>query len=133
VLDCLHGYLCLAERLALAPAEATGAWNFGPPSDEIRTVAQVADVLARPWGLTPAWHAASGAQPHEAHALRLDVSKAACGLGWRGRLPVDEALAWVSAWYRGVEGGCSERAMSLAQIDDFLARVRTANPGEEQP
>jgi CDP-glucose 4,6-dehydratase len=128
VLDCLHGYLLLAERLVQAPEAAAGAWNFGPPADEIVTVAQVAEALARPWGVQPAWQPAAGAQPHEAHELRLDASRAARGLGWRCQLPVAEALDWVSAWYRGVEHGHSEREVTLAQIEAYQARRVAASP-----
>ena len=41
--DGLHGYLGLAERLLREPHRAAGDWNFGPPSDEVVTVAQVAE------------------------------------------------------------------------------------------
>ncbi|MEE8515679.1 MAG: CDP-glucose 4,6-dehydratase, partial [Alphaproteobacteria bacterium] len=41
VLEPLSGFLVLAERLAAAPADWAGGWNFGPDENDARTVAWV--------------------------------------------------------------------------------------------
>lgn len=130
VLDCLNGYLTLAERLTLAPAEAAGDWNFGPASDESVTVAQVAEGIARHWQVVPAWTRAPGESPPEEHELLLDCSKAARGIGWRCVLNTPTALDWVADWHLQAARGCSAREVSLAQIEAFLALPGLRTAGE---
>ena len=121
VLDCLHGYLTLAEALVRSPQTAAGDWNFGPPADEVVTVAEVAQTLAAHWQQHPGWVAADGAHPHEAQQLRLDAGKAAQQLGWRCRWTTTEALAAVAQWHRQVQGGSPPRSVCTAQIEAFMA------------
>ena len=121
VLDCLHGYLTLAEQLALAPQVAIGQWNFGPRADEVYTVAQVSELIARHWGVEPAWTTASAETPREEHELRLDCSLAERQLKWRCALDTPTAFDWVADWHLRVERGATARQACEAQIDAFLA------------
>ncbi len=121
VLDCLHGYLTLAEQLQLQPLQASGDWNFGSASDEIVTVSQVAETLMRHWQQQPAWIQAPGSQPKEEHELRLDCSKAARQLPWRCALSTDQALDWVAQWHHRVQAGQTARQTSMAQIEAYMA------------
>jgi CDP-glucose 4,6-dehydratase len=123
VLDCLHGYLTLAQALAQQPAQARGAWNFGPAVHESLTVAQVAQRLATHWGVDPAWVPTPAPPVAETHALRLDSTRAAQSLGWRARLEAAEALDWTAQWYRRVQAGAAPRAVCLAQIEAFEQRL----------
>ena len=123
VLDCLHGYLTLAEALATQPARACGDWNFGPPAEERLTVAEVAQEMAAHWGVQPPWVAVPAPPVAETQALRLDSGKAARELGWRCRLATAEALQWTAQWYRAVHAGTDARAVSLAQIEAFEQRL----------
>jgi CDP-glucose 4,6-dehydratase len=125
VLDCLHGYLTLAEQLVQRPQLASGDWNFGPASDEIVTVAQVAQALAAHWQVQPAWVQAPGSQPKEEHELRLDCSKAARHLHWRCALATPKALDWVAQWHHAVQAGQSARQASLAQIETYSTLLET--------
>ena len=63
-----------------------------------------------------------GAQPHEATLLRLDCSKARAELGWQPRFRLHDALDKVVEWHKIVADGGDARAISLAQIDDYMAR-----------
>ena len=122
VLDCLSGYLTLAERLASSPAAASGGWNFGPTGDDVVTVAEVAQRLAAHWGLVPGWLAQANVDtPREEHELRLDSSRAARELGWRGRLDTATAIDWTAQWHRDVERGSTPREACGRQIEAFLA------------
>jgi CDP-glucose 4,6-dehydratase len=123
VLDCLHGYLTLAEQLHAQPHVASGDWNFGPASDEVVTVRQVAEAVAGHWQVEPAWVQAPGAQPKEEHELRLDCSKAARQLPWRCALSTAQALDWVAQWHHAVQAGQTARQASLAQIAAYTQRL----------
>ena len=117
VLEPLAGYLTLAERLCGPDGSAFAeAWNFGPTDEDCRTVSYVIDQVAQNWGGNARWHLSDKQQPHEAHFLKVDSSKARAHLGWDRRLRLDEALAWTAEWYRELGQGVSARDLTLAQI-----------------
>jgi CDP-glucose 4,6-dehydratase len=120
VLDCLSGYLTLAEALYRDPREFAGSWNFGPTDADMQPVSRVVELLATPWGVQSAWIRDSAEYPHEAMELRLNSQKAERALDWRGRLPLATALGWTSDWYRRCFAGESARSVCLSQIDDYM-------------
>lgn len=121
VLDCLNGYLVLAETLASAPAVGSGEWNFGPAPGDAYTVARVVEALAAHWKLATPWVRAKGATPREERELRLDSTKANRVLGWRCRLSTEQAIAWVAEWYLGLQQQRDARQLCLSQIGRFAA------------
>jgi CDP-glucose 4,6-dehydratase len=116
VLDPLAGYLSLAEHLVERAEAFGGAWNFGPEPASVRSVQEVTAAVCALWGEGAGWHAAHGAQPHEASTLLLDSSKARAHLGWRPRLSLEGALDWTVGWYRARLRGDDARDACLAQI-----------------
>lgn len=123
VLEPLSGYLLLAQRLwEDGPTYAEG-WNFGPNDEDAKPVGWIADFLTRQWGENATWQNTSGthAQPHEAHYLKLDCSKARSKLDWRPRWRLEDALSRVVDWYRGYQRQADMRQICIAQIDDFMA------------
>ncbi len=124
VLDPLHGYLILAERLWRNGAEFAGGWNFGPAEEDAVPVRKVADQLVSRWGNGAGWIADPGPHPHEAHYLYLDCSKARSLLGWRPRLAFADALAWTVDWYRGYGRKADLKAICLEQIRRFEGLAR---------
>jgi len=115
VLEPLHGYLMLAEKL-VDGTELSDGWNFGPNPDAVRPVSELAATLCSLWGEGARWHPAEVVQPHEARMLALDSSKARAAIGWRPRLTLDQALEWTVHWYKGCRRGADMRALSLEQI-----------------
>jgi CDP-glucose 4,6-dehydratase len=117
VLEPLHGYLMLAERLCTHPAQAAEPWNFGPEQRDAVSVCTVAETLARLWGdgASLRVQAAPGAG-HEAAFLSLDAGKARANLGWRPLLPLEEGLRLAVEWAREVNAGRDARAACLGQI-----------------
>jgi CDP-glucose 4,6-dehydratase len=126
VLDPLHGYLLLAERLWQAPDDYGAAWNFGPPEDDIRPVSWLADAIVRRWGDGASWEAVAGDSRHEATMLKVDAAKARARLGWSQRLPLATGLDWTVDWYRGYLAGQGARAMTEDQIARFELLPRPA-------
>ena len=119
VLEPLHGYLLLAERLwAEGPAYAEG-WNFGPSEQDAWPVSRLVDRLARLWGKGADWRLDTTPHPHEAHYLRLDCAKAHERLGWQPRWNLDEALKQTVAWHQAEQAGSDMRVSTLAQIKQF--------------
>src|SRR5207245_1207048 len=95
VLDPLHGYLLLAERLLGAPAEAPAALNFGPDPRESCSVAELVERLTDGFDGRPGWRRDADAQDvPETSELRLDASRARAELGWSPALGLDETVQW---------------------------------------
>jgi CDP-glucose 4,6-dehydratase len=94
VLDCLSGYLLLAEKQYSAP-ETAGEYNFGPDEKGCVSNSEIAGLFCAAWGDGMSWEAAPGSagQPHEAVFLKLDCSKANSVLGWAPRWDIKTAVA----------------------------------------
>ncbi|MEO8186334.1 MAG: CDP-glucose 4,6-dehydratase [Burkholderiaceae bacterium] len=120
VLDCLAGYLTLAEALAEDVEAYSGAWNFGPTASDSRPVSYVVETLAAHWGTDITWVKDGAHHAPEEEILRLDVTKAAKFLGWRSRLPIDDALRWVAHWYRDFNRGSHARDLCHEHIGAYL-------------
>jgi CDP-glucose 4,6-dehydratase len=120
VLEPLHGYLMLAARMADAPAEFSGAWNFGPDDDSFLTVAEMVDQMIREWGGGET-DPAPAAALHETRVLRLDSSKAKTLLGWKPRWDVRTALSKTVEWHKRLLAGDDMLAVSRDQIAEYAA------------
>jgi CDP-glucose 4,6-dehydratase len=102
VLDCVSGYIVLAERLLAEPdnPEWCSAWNFGAEPGDFWTVARLADAFCSAWGRQASWREESGfAAPPETGILSLCIDKAVRRLGWRPRWNTAQAVAATAAWY----------------------------------
>jgi CDP-glucose 4,6-dehydratase len=119
VLEPLRGYLMLAERLSEDGERFASGWNFGPIDSDVKPVSWIADEAVRLWGNPAAWNLDSAAHPREAHALKLDASKAGAHLDWHPVLPLKQALAWIVEWYLAFRQGADLHGMTLKQIEQY--------------
>jgi len=119
VLDCLNGYLTLAD--ALLAGTGTGEWNFGPGPDSFVDVAAVAELVASLYGAPVPWVADTGDHPHEAGLLALDASKAESELGWHNKLSFHESIEWTVAWQQASTAGSDPRQVTADQVAAFEA------------
>jgi CDP-glucose 4,6-dehydratase len=127
VLEPLSGYLVLAEALWRTQAEAAEAWNFGPRDDDARPVQWIVERMCEAWGADATWTRDASVQPHEAHYLKLDISKARASLHWQPRWTLAETLDSIVAWHRAWLAGadmhdyCHGELVRFAGADAFLA------------
>lgn len=119
VLEPLSGYLLLAQRLYKAGATYAGAWNFGPNDSDARPVRWIVEQLCSQWHAGARYEIDSGDHPHEAHHLKLDISKARIELGWRPRWSLDQALTSIVHWTEQYAAGNDLRALCLQQITAY--------------
>ncbi len=126
VLDCLTGYLMLAEALARDPQRYAEAWNFGPADADAVPVSDVVESLGRYWGIEKAWVKDDASHAPEEDLLRLDSTKAARFLNWKPRLPIHDALRWVAEWYRDFHAGRDARTLCDEQIASYALRNPTS-------
>lgn len=116
VLEPLSGYLVLAERLYQEGQPFAEGWNFGPHDDDARPVQWIVENMARSWGGDAAWRLDEGEHPHEAHYLKLDISKAGAKLGWQPRWHLATALDHIIEWHHAWLDKADIRAKCLQQI-----------------
>jgi CDP-glucose 4,6-dehydratase len=121
VLEPLSGYLLLAEMLCAEPASFSQAWNFGPKDDDAKPVGWIVESMANKWGNEACWSFDEGDHPHEAHYLKLDISKARQSLGWSPRWSLDQALDHTVEWHMAWMQGKDVRSQCFKQIEDYLA------------
>lgn len=119
VLECLSGYLLLAEKLYGEPGRYSQSWNFGPSHEDTRSVRWLVGNLVSLWGKDVRWERDGKPTPHEAHFLTLDSTKAQSMLGWTPTWDLQRALAAVVDWYRAYQIHADLRELMLQQIRSF--------------
>lgn len=120
VLEPLHGYLMLAERLYKDRHAFASGWNFGPPEASERTVGWIIEKLYSLWGASFPWQRDRNPGPPESTFLKLDASKAHAYLGWRPKLDLETTLAWIVDWFRRHQRGEDARALCAHEIERFM-------------
>jgi len=121
LLEPLRGYLMLAERLTEDGKHFATGWNFGPVDADAKPVSWIADQLVASWGKSASWMQDSATHPKEAHALKLDASKASIYMDWHPVLPLSQALEWIVEWYRGYQAGADIDRLTRGQIERYEA------------
>jgi CDP-glucose 4,6-dehydratase len=121
VLEPLSGYLLLASKLYQNPKKWEGAWNFGPSTQEVRTVKEVAEMIVSQLGKGRIEEIQSPTQVHEANLLQLNCDKAHQLLGWYPRWRVDKTLEATAIWYKKVMDGYGAEKITRAQIYEFFS------------
>jgi CDP-glucose 4,6-dehydratase len=119
VLEPLSGYLVLAQALYEQGSKFNGGWNFGPPDDDARSVQEVINLLIKNWGSAASWVQNKSEQPHEAHSLKLDCSKARQYLNWVPRWSLERAVENITQWQQTFRQQSNMREMSLKQIANY--------------
>jgi len=123
VLEPLAAYLRLAQALVEQGGSFAHAFNIGPNDSDCWPVADVVTRVCELWGVDATWTQEAGQQPHEASALKLDISKAQNLLSWRPVTNVEEAIEWTVSWQKRCMEGLSARELTLSQIKAFQARA----------
>ncbi len=102
VLEPLSGYLLLGARLSKGEELHSEAFNFGPKSDQVHTVADLIEKLALKWGFEDkkkSYKINNNPFFHEAGLLKLNCDKAMFHLNWEPCLNFDETVDFVADWY----------------------------------
>lgn len=100
VLEPLSGYLLLAQKMWNHPTDYCEGWNFGPCSESISTVWDVATKLVENYGQGELHDISNPDALHEANLLMLDISKAKFKLGWESRMNISQCMEMVADWYK---------------------------------
>jgi CDP-glucose 4,6-dehydratase len=83
ILDCLWGYLLLAEK-QFASRSLAGEYNFGPDEKNCVSTGTLAELFCDTWGQNIHWNVQGAVDNFlEANFLKLDSAKAKDLLGWK--------------------------------------------------
>jgi CDP-glucose 4,6-dehydratase len=119
VLEPLHGYLVLGQRLLEGKKEFADAWNFGPAEEDSVSVGEIVSQIKKSWPKIDCEISQTQDQPHEAALLRLDCSKARTKLKWTpvwtGQTAVEKTAHWYRTFYE------SGRIQSPEDLESYLS------------
>ncbi len=119
VLEPLSGYLMLLQHLYEGGSKYADAWNFGPLDSEAKPVKWIVEKVISSWTPKINYEQDTGSNPHEAHYLKLDCSKAFYELGWQPRWSLEFTIEQILAWTRAYMSKKDMRAFSLEQIKEY--------------
>lgn len=100
VLEPLSGYMLLASKMWEEPTKYCEGWNFGPHTESISTVWEVATKVVANYGAGELRDLSNPNALHEAKLLMLDINKAKFQLGWEPRMNIEETIGLTVDWYR---------------------------------
>lgn len=118
VIEPLAGYLAYVEAAA-AGADPPSALNFGPHTDDVLTVAELAEATLSALRADRGWEQDTAPTAPEMQSLALDPMLAGESIGWRPRLSSRDAVQWTAEWYGRLAKGESAAALCLEQISRY--------------
>lgn len=124
VLEPLSGYLWLGALMYRDGTKYSDAWNFGPNEGDILTVEELVGLLLNEWGNGE--YEIRTDDSHEAHLLKLDISKANSMLKWKPVYNVYNAIEETTIWYKtfyfsGIENIYND---TVSQIDKYIKEAK---------
>lgn len=100
VLEPLSGYMLLAQKMWNEPTKYCEGWNFGPKTESISTVWEIATQVIKEYGHGELKDLSDPSALHEANFLMLDISKAKFQLGWEPRMNLSQCVSLTVDWYK---------------------------------
>jgi len=123
VLEPLSGYLTLGAALYENPKLTGESFNFGPRSEQNRSVLELLSDLSKHWHFKQPEEAYSvtGNIPfHEAGLLKLNCDKALFELRWEANLGYSDCVRLVSDWYyKYYKESADMYSLTMGQIDEY--------------
>ncbi len=125
VLEPLSGYLLVGQRLLTGDVSAATGWNFGPAPDDVLSVRAVVKQAKSRWDIVGHDELPSTENPHEAHLLRLDCTKAHQELKWFPVWTTETAIERTIDWYRAFYE--HDTLNTGADLSAYVDQARDAN------
>jgi CDP-glucose 4,6-dehydratase len=122
VLEPLNAYLKLAEKM-WNNSKISGAYNFGPATQEAATVKEVILKLRDEYGNGDIIWGDGSEGPHEAGLLNLEINKAKTVLGVVPRWNLSETIHRTAHWYRKYQNGEKPDQLCESDINDYEKKI----------
>jgi CDP-glucose 4,6-dehydratase len=120
VLEPLTGYLTLAKALYEHGPNFASAWNFGPDDSDAQNVEWITQRICQLWGNGASFEIDKNPQPHEAHYLKLDCSKAKAELGWIPKWNIETTLESIVEWTKAYLNKEDLKVVCEKQITEYF-------------
>jgi CDP-glucose 4,6-dehydratase len=120
VLEPLSGYLLTAQNIYEHGSDYAEGWNFGPADDDAKPVQWIVDKLVDVWGEGAKWTLDKEPQPHEAHYLKLDCSKAKMRMQWQPIWSLETTLNKIVVWHKAWLAGEDMKKHTLNEINQYV-------------
>ena len=121
VLDCIHGYTSLAEKMYNYNNKFDGAWNFGPLYSKKINVKNLIEDTAKHFKLKDIRNIKYGKNIHnEKRSLYLDSRKSFNKLKWKPKLNYIKSLIITLDWYKAFYEKKDMVEFTNKQIEDYL-------------
>jgi CDP-glucose 4,6-dehydratase len=130
VLEPLSGYLQLGQKLLEGDSTFAEAWNFGPGDEGSITVEEVVKRMKKYWDEIDYDVTPDPTQPHEAHLLKLDCSKARIKLQWHPVWDSPTAFEKTVMWYKNYYN--HGRIDTKENLESYIHDARMKNCGWTQ-
>ncbi len=128
VLEALGGYLLLASKLWTDGAVFSGGWNFGPIETNHATVRELIEAITRIAGTGGFEVPPAEKLLHEAHMLKLDISKATALLKWNPVLTFHETVEFTTNGYEDfLTSSDSLYQNRVDQINSYMIKAKERN------
>ena len=121
VLEPLSGYLRLAQVMVETNSSNGESFNFGPRSQNNRSVSNLLNDLSKYWNLShDPYRILEDVPFHEASLLKLNCDKAIFYLEWSASMGYEDTVKFTSDWYNQYYHGTTDMVdFTLSQIIDF--------------
>ena len=121
VLEPLSGYLRLAQVMVETNSSNGESFNFGPRSQNNRSVSNLLNDLSKYWNLShDPYRILEDVPFHEASLLKLNCDKAIFHLEWSASMGYKETAKFTSDWYNQYYHGTTDMVdFTLSQIIDY--------------
>lgn len=113
VLDCLYGYLLVAQSHMEEKSDVPNSVNFGP--DESLSVKELVRLFEAAFGRKIELEESKSTFP-ESEWLRLDSSLARAYFGWESSCSAAQAVSQTANWYSKFESGVDAKELMRAEI-----------------
>ena len=120
VLDVLHGYLLLGQKLYDNPKEFSESFNFSPVENKEVNVEEVVNNFISAIGNGSYEIDLDKANLHEATMLKLDSSKAFKRLNWTPKFKTTEAISKTALWYKDYLEKSDIKTLCQKDLNNFI-------------
>lgn len=124
VLEPIHGYLLLAEKLSSENyPEYAHAFNFGPDQDERHSVVDLVKEAFKYWEGMYSGVSEDFDAPPEADFLLIDSARAQGLLNWKPKWSFERTIYETIHWYKQAFEGVSPIEITRAQIEKYWSEL----------
>ncbi len=120
VLECLDGYLLLAQKMYIEPKIFCKEYNFGPNHESNKTVKYLVKKISNYWG-EPLIINEVVSEYKESKLLHLQFDRAYHELGWEPIWEIEQTIQHTTDWYKKFYSGLSAYKCCENDLKNFLS------------